>query len=230
MGLIGRVLNARGGVVEAGKAVGGVAEIFVGNRAAREAAEHAQVLASLQQYGAEFAQPKSSWFDRFMDGLNRFPRPLLVIGTIGLFAYAMAEPTGFARRMEGLALVPDPMWWLLGAIVSFYFGSRELHYQRGSGQPAVVVLPPIGEAGEPTVADDLVPASVPPNASIGERFEPAGSAQGEAAGNEDDTNAGREAGGSDLAPATSPPAPGMAIRASDPQFNAAIEEWRAGRS
>jgi len=27
-------------------------------------------------------------------------------------------------RTQGLALVPDPLWWLLGAIVSFYFGAR----------------------------------------------------------------------------------------------------------
>ena len=32
--------------------------------------------------------------------------------------------------MQGLALVPEPLWWLLGAIVSFYFGARELHHQR----------------------------------------------------------------------------------------------------
>lgn len=38
----------------------------------------------------------------------------------------MADPTGFAVRKKGLALVPDPLWYLLGAIVSFYFGAREL--------------------------------------------------------------------------------------------------------
>ena len=46
----------------------------------------------------------------------------------------MAEPVGFAGRMEGLAYVPEPLWWLLGAIVGFYFGARELHYVR---QPRV---------------------------------------------------------------------------------------------
>jgi hypothetical protein len=32
--------------------------------------------------------------------------------------------------MVGLAEVPEPLWWLLGAIVGFYFGARELHYRR----------------------------------------------------------------------------------------------------
>jgi hypothetical protein len=26
--------------------------------------------------------------------------------------------------MQGIPLVPDPLWWLMGAIVSFYFGAR----------------------------------------------------------------------------------------------------------
>ena len=26
--------------------------------------------------------------------------------------------------MAGLSLVPEPLWWLLGAIDSFYFGAR----------------------------------------------------------------------------------------------------------
>ena len=74
--------------------------------------------------------PGSSRFDGFVNGLNRLPRPLLALSTLGLFAYAMAEPTGFGTRMQSLALVPEPLWWLLGAIVSFYFGARELHHQR----------------------------------------------------------------------------------------------------
>jgi len=36
----------------------------------------------------------------------------------------MVDPVWFGERMAGLALVPEPLWWLLGAIVSFYFGAR----------------------------------------------------------------------------------------------------------
>jgi holin (3TMs family) len=50
-----------------------------------------------------------------------------------LFTFAMADPVAFGIRMQGLGLVPDPLWWLLGAIVSFYFGARELHHFRGGG-------------------------------------------------------------------------------------------------
>ncbi len=81
--------------------------------------------AVLQQFSGEFAAPKQGWFDRLMDGLNRLPRPALALGTLSLFVAAMTDPIWFAARMQGLALVPEPLWWLMGAIVSFYFGARQ---------------------------------------------------------------------------------------------------------
>ncbi|WP_365734896.1 3TM-type holin [Planktotalea sp.] len=36
----------------------------------------------------------------------------------------MVDPIWFATRMQGVALVPESSWWLLGAIVSLYFGAR----------------------------------------------------------------------------------------------------------
>jgi hypothetical protein len=130
MGMIGRILGAGTAAREIGAAVGGVAEVLAGNRAAREAAEAAGFAATVGQYGAEFASAGNGQFDRFVNGLNRLPRPLLALGTLALFVYAMVEPVGFGERMQGLNLVPEPLWWLLGAIVSFYFGARELHHQR----------------------------------------------------------------------------------------------------
>ncbi len=79
---------------------------------------------------AEFTHSRPGWFDSFVNGLNRLPRPLLALGTLGLFGYAMASPEGFSRRMQALAEVPEPMWWLLGAVVAFYFGAREAHHLR----------------------------------------------------------------------------------------------------
>lgn len=79
---------------------------------------------AMQQYGDEFMVPREGWFDRFMDGVNRLPRPALALGTLGLFVAAMVDPLWFSQRMQGIALVPEPMWWLLGVIVSFYFGAR----------------------------------------------------------------------------------------------------------
>ena len=78
----------------------------------------------MSQYGAEYQAAGRGGFDRFMDGLNRLPRPALALGTLGLFISAMVNPLWFSERMQGIALVPEPLWWLLGVIVSFYFGAR----------------------------------------------------------------------------------------------------------
>jgi holin (3TMs family) len=183
MGMIGSILGA-GGVTRAAEAVGGVAEVLVGNRAARDAAASQQVLAAVNQFGAEFGTANGR-FDGFVNGLNRLPRPMLALGTLGLFVYAMAEPAGFSTRMQGLALVPEPLWWLLGAIVSFYFGARELHHQR----TRALALP--------RIAAGLVPRAAPAAAP-----EPTAAA---------------------VAPATPSATPASA---SDPDRNAAVEEWR----
>lgn len=134
MGLIGALAGIGGLVRDAG----GLAEIVTGNRKAENAAQHEEFIAALQQLSSEFEQERESWFDILISGLNRLPRPALALGTLGLFVYAMADPIGFSGRMQGLALVPDQLWWLLGAIVSFYFGAREMHYLR-KGRPAVQI-------------------------------------------------------------------------------------------
>lgn len=100
------------------------AEVFrenAENGAVRAAGFRAQ---ALTQFGGEFERAERGGFDRFMDGVNRLPRPLMALGTLGLFAAAMVDPLWFAARMQGIALVPEPLWWLLGVIVSFYFGAR----------------------------------------------------------------------------------------------------------
>jgi len=85
--------------------------------------------AALAQFSAEFAVARKGGFDRFMDGINRVPRPAMALGTLLLLGSAMTNPEWFAARMQGIALVPEPLWWLMGAIVSFYFGAR--HQAKG---------------------------------------------------------------------------------------------------
>ena len=127
MGLITRAMGLIFG--GGGNVVAETAEVFREN--AEAAAGRAATIQSgaMAQFAQEFAVPRKGWFDRFMDGLNRVPRPAMALGTLGLFVAAMADPIWFASRMQGIALVPEPLWWLLGAIVSFYFGAR--HQAKG---------------------------------------------------------------------------------------------------
>lgn len=122
MGLIGRVLAAVFG--NGRNAVKETVEVFRQNAEGAAMREAARQRAALSQFGDEFVIPAPGRFDRIMDGVNRLPRPALALGTLGLFVSAMVDPIWFAARMQGIALVPEPLWWLLGAIVTFYFGAR----------------------------------------------------------------------------------------------------------
>lgn len=130
----------------------------------------------------------SQGFDRSVDALNRLPRPLLALAALGFFLHAMIEPEGFGLRMQALALVPEPMWWLLGGVVSFYFCAREAHYLRcrghgpaeagaplrtgagagaGAGAPYAGVRPVAGQgAGQGAGAGAAVDAAGPPRAAV----------------------------------------------------------------
>lgn len=122
MGLIGDIL---GTVFGGGRnVIRDTVEVFRPNAEAGAARDAVREAAALAQFAAEFSRPQHGVFDRFMNGLNRLPRPLLAFGTLGLFVSAMVDPIWFAQRMQGVALVPEPLWWLMGAIVSFYFGAR----------------------------------------------------------------------------------------------------------
>ena len=122
MGIIGDIL----GVIFGGarNRIAETVEVFRPNAEAQAMRDASREAAALAQFAAEFSVPRRGFFDRFMDGLNRLPRPMLALGTLGLFVAAMADPVWFAQRMQGVALVPEPLWWLMGAIVSFYFGAR----------------------------------------------------------------------------------------------------------
>jgi len=121
MGVIGEIL----GLFFGGRnVVKETVEVFRPNAETEAQRDAARSAAALAQFAAEFGVERRGWFDRFVDGLNRLPRPMLAFGTLGLFSVAMVDPVWFSARMQGVALVPEPLWWLMGAIVSFYFGAR----------------------------------------------------------------------------------------------------------
>lgn len=136
MGLIGKIIGGPNGVAALGSAVKGVAEVFTPSATRRMELSAQAQMSALDQLGAEYQNPGAGFFDRLVNGLNRLPRPFLAFGTLGLFTYAMVDPVGFTHRMSGLHAVPEPLWWLLGAIVAFYFGARETHYFRDRKIPA----------------------------------------------------------------------------------------------
>ena len=122
MGMIERMFQLMFG--GGGNVVRDTVEVFRENAEAGSQRGAQIQMQAMRESGEEFAIPRQGWFDRFRDGVNRLPRPALALGKLGLFVAAMIDPFWFSQRMQGIALVSEPMWWLLGVIVSFYFGAR----------------------------------------------------------------------------------------------------------
>ena len=176
MGLIRSLIGAlllRGGAERLGQTVGDVAQVFRPNATRRMELGHDAFAAAHASHGAEFTHARPGWFDCFVNGLNRLPRPMLAIGTLGLFTYAMVDPPGFTVRMRGLAEVPEPLWWLLGAVVAFYFGAREAHHLREHRPILRPVFRHGASSGETAAAEPTGPAAAPMPETDSHRRNPA---------------------------------------------------------
>lgn len=164
MGMMDRFLGGGAAITSVANAATGVAEVFRENTTRRMELDEEAYARAMAQLSAEFAAAPRGWFDGLVNGLNRLPRPVMTLGTVGLFVYAMVAPEEFGLRMENLNLVPEPLWWLLGAIISFYFGAREAHYFRS--RPVIAPAPkarkPQAEPGEGAVAPALMQAAPAP--------------------------------------------------------------------
>lgn len=121
--------NFIGDIFKGGK---DVAEVFVENKEQRGQRRHEEAMAdidrdmaSLAQFSAEFHQrAQRSWWDSFVDGLNRLPRPLLTIAILAFFVLAPLNPTKFLEIAKAYELMPAGYWALLSIIIGFYFGGR----------------------------------------------------------------------------------------------------------
>jgi hypothetical protein len=105
--------------------VKGVASVFAENREARGQRGHEADMAALTQFAAEFsARENRTWWDSFADGLNRIVRPLFALAA---FFSMIAIPIWPERALyvaEALAAMPNGYWFLVGTIITFYFGGR----------------------------------------------------------------------------------------------------------
>ena len=151
---MGVAVDILGSVFGAGRnVVAETAEVFRVNSEAQAQRDADASHAALAQFAAEFGGARHGWFDQFVDGLNRLPRPVMAFGVIALFVSTAFDPVWFAARMVGVAMVPEPLWWLLGAIVSFYFGAR--HQAKGMEfrKSVAETVARIGQVAVPAVSN-----------------------------------------------------------------------------
>lgn len=109
-----------------------LAEVFVENKEQRAERHHEESMADtelnaevLQQFATEFQRRASrSWWDSFVDGLNRLPRPLLTLSVIAFFLLTPFYPQKIIEVSKAYEVIPAGFWALLSIIVGFYFGGR----------------------------------------------------------------------------------------------------------
>lgn len=109
----------------------GIIDAVAGNRRERDTHARLTDTAVQQQFAAEFRRlDRRIWFDSLIDGLNRLPRPVIVVMIIGYFLASCRDPEEFQIINLSLDAVPERMWLIAGVIVTFYFGARELQKSR----------------------------------------------------------------------------------------------------
>ena len=103
--------------------IGDMASRFFGSKEKRDQYQADARDAVYSQFAQEFGHSKT-WWDSFIDGLNRLPRPIMTFGTIYLFYLCWNDPAKFITGAQALQVMPKEGWYVLGAIVTFWFAAK----------------------------------------------------------------------------------------------------------
>lgn len=161
MGVISRIVNVGMRLRAAGSAVTGMTRVLAGTNVPIGTSQDAHGR-SLSDIADRYVDRPTPGFRSFLDSLNNLPGPIVVVSTTVMIGFAMVNPDAFAARMNGLNQVPEPLWWLMGGLVSFYFGAREIRQARLRAlieALAAAVLPTSVAGGEPAPPRDLASAT-----------------------------------------------------------------------
>lgn len=119
-----------------------VSKVVLGNKATVANNNFEADKAAQEAFAKEFSYPlgaNRTRFDAFMDGVNRFPRPVILIGTMYMLALPIFDPAGATKVYRALELVPAMFWNIAMLIVGFYFTSRlleKINVQAYRAQPS----------------------------------------------------------------------------------------------
>jgi hypothetical protein len=167
LGFLGKMIL--GGALEK---VTGVAKTFFGDKQERDKQQADAQTAIYGQYANEFTKP-TNWFDSFITGLNRLPRPLGFFLTVWLFVWPLYDLNSFVDAMNAYTLFPEWLGLLISAVWGFYFAgrllSKDLNFGQGISKKKVkeyvenrqALQVPQGAAPAPT-AYSVVPVSTDP--------------------------------------------------------------------
>lgn len=108
------------------KSAKGIAKIFLGDKEKRDQYAAQENQAGRAQYAAEFHQRANrTWWDSFVDGMNRLMRPSAFFTFLGMFLYSMIDPEGATLAWIALSHVPDIIIGIFSIMIGFLFSFRE---------------------------------------------------------------------------------------------------------
>ena len=121
--MLDKLTNFFGGGILGG--VNKIAKTFFGSKESREVAGHHEHMAFLQGIANDMI-PRSNrtWWDSLVDGINRLIRPGFTLGVGYMFWYCINDPVGFSMSVQALSLMPEQGWWIMFAVISFWFGGK----------------------------------------------------------------------------------------------------------
>ncbi len=121
------------GLVKAGGdvAINGIKAVS-GSRFARDQQSSDIRQAAVSQFAGEFEHAGDGWFDSFINGVNRIPRPLGFFCVIAYFLWMIKDPDGAKEFANNLTANPVWFTFMITGIVGFFYGFRSLdkHFSR----------------------------------------------------------------------------------------------------
>lgn len=125
--ILGSVIgkSVGGGLIDK---AGGIVEKFVDQKGNREKAALEADSKALEQFAAESAQTRENrtFWDSFIDGLNRLPRPFAFFLTVWIFVWPIWDMLSFQNAMLSYESIPEWLAILITIVWTFYFGGRML--------------------------------------------------------------------------------------------------------
>lgn len=114
-----------------------IAEVFVGNKAARDQYNAEADKAAQESFAKEFSYPLGAartTFDVAIDAINRLPRPLIVYSLWLMLLLTCLAPHQMADAYRAMAIIPEMLWNITLVVVGFFFAGRmveKLDWKRG---------------------------------------------------------------------------------------------------
>jgi hypothetical protein len=122
-GIIKSLIFGGAGIIDSVK---DLTRTIFGDAVRRDSNSHDENIAVHEEHSKSYSYDAKNrnWWDSFIDGVSRLPRPMLTFGVVWMFGLAYVDPEHFTVMMTAIETVPQPLWQAFSIILVFWFGGR----------------------------------------------------------------------------------------------------------